>query len=432
MKSQSDSKIKEKIKNLPDSPGVYFFLDSKKEILYIGKATSLCDRTKSYFSSDIMKTRGPLIAKMIDEIKDIKFTQTDSVLEALLLEAHEIKKNQPYYNSREKDDKSHNYVILTKEDFPKLVVVRGRDLNNYKNQESGIKNQESLIRDSKFVIHKIFGPFPHGGELREALKIIRRIFPYRDEKCKISKIPKPCFPAQLGLCPGPCAGWVSKTEYRRTIKHLILFFEGRKDTLIRELEKEMKIRAKEQKFEDAENLKRQIYALDHIQDIALIKRDLVERDSENTFRIEAYDIAHMSGKDTVGVMVVVEDGELEKSQYRKFKIRGQKGKISIDDTSNLKEIITRRVGHSEWTLPNLIVVDGGIAQINTANEILNERGFNIDVVSVVKDDRHKAREIIGMKKHIEKYGPSILLANAEAHRFAIGYHRKLRSKGFRI
>jgi excinuclease ABC subunit C len=407
--------------DLPDAPGVYFFLGDKKNILYIGKATSLKDRTKSYFSKDIMSTRGPLIAKMIEEIRGVEYVQTDSVLEALLLEAHEIKKNQPYYNSREKDDKSHNYVVITKEDFPKILTMRGRNLKS----------------SSVTALHT-FGPFPHAMELREALKIIRRIFPYRDEKCKIAPVGKPmkpCFRAQLGLCPGPCAGWITKTEYRKTIKHLVLFFEGKKDTLIRELEREMKKLAKEHKFEEAEKVKRQIFALDHIQDVALIKNDLetdANGSSEKSFRIEAYDIAHMSGQDTVGVMVVAEDGELEKSQYRKFRIRGLKGKISIDDTNNLKEVITRRLGHLEWTLPNLIVVDGNIAQINAAQEILKDRNFNIDVVSVVKDSRHKAREIVGEKKYIEKYGRAILLANSEAHRFAIGYHRKLRSKGFRI
>jgi excinuclease ABC subunit C len=418
MISQSREKIKERIKKLPDAPGVYFFLDSKGKILYIGKATSLCDRTKSYFSKDIMSTRGPLIAKMIDEISDIKHTQTDSVLEALILEAALIKKHQPYYNSREKDDKSHNYVVLTKENFPKLLVVRG-------------KNLETIPEKSLMTA----GPFPHGGELREALKIIRRIFPYRDEKCKIApagKPLKPCFPAQLGLCPGPCAGRIGKKEYRKTIKHLILFFEGKKDTLVRELEKEMKSLAKEQKFEEAEKIKRQIYALDHIQDVALIKREIETDKNIHAFRIEAYDVAHLGGKDTVGVMVVAEDGELDKSQYRKFRIRGSKGKVAIDDTNNLKEVITRRLGHLEWELPNLIVVDGGVAQINAAKEVLKEKNFNIEIVSVVKDEKHKAREIMGSKGIIEKHNRTILLVNTEAHRFAIGYHRKLRSKGFRI
>src|SRR3989344_4862323 len=376
---------------LPDTPGVYFFKRGQK-ILYIGKATSIKDRVKSYFSCDILLTRSPLIAKMLEEAKKIKCVETDSVLEALILEASEIKKHQPFYNSKEKDDKSYNYVSLTREDFPKLLITRG----------SGT-----------------YGPFPHSSELREALKIIRKILPFRDEKCKITG--RPCFNAQIGLCPGPCAGWVSKKDYRKIIQHLKLFFEAKKPQLVRTLEKEMKVHAKEQKFEEAEKIKRKIFALDHIQDVALIKNDF---ESEANFRIEAYDIAHLSGKDVVGVMTVVSDGELDKSQYRKFKIRINKN----DDTGNLREMLTRRFNHSEWKFPNLIVVDGGRGQINAAKEVLKLRSLEVSVVSVVKDERHKAREIVGSKE----YAREILLANAEAHRFAINYHRKLRGKGFRI
>ena len=404
--------------NLPDAPGVYYFIGPKLEpstkhlaprILYIGKATSLKDRVKSYFVRDILMSRSPLIAKMLEEAESIEFAQTDSVLEALILEASVIKKHQPRYNSREKDDKSYNYVTFTEEDFPKVIVTRG----------SGT-----------------YGPFPHSGELKEALKIIRKIFPYSDSctpcvaLAKRSRPCKPCFNVQLRLCPGPCANLISKQDYRKIIRHLKLFFEAKKTELIKSLEKEMKALAREHKFEEAEKIKRQIFALEHIQDIALIKQDLENSSTAlgatRKMRVEAYDIAHISGTDTVGVMTVAENNELTKSQYRKFKIRNDKN----DDTNNLKEIITRRLGHPEWPLPNLIVVDGGVAQINAALAILKANNLDINVVGVVKDDRHKAREILGLRdKTLEKL---VLLANVEAHRFAIGFHRKLRGKGFRI
>lgn len=375
--------------NLPDTPGVYFFKRGKN-ILYIGKATSLKDRVKSYFARDILLTRSPLIAKMLEEAAAIEFIQTDSVLEALILEANQIKKHQPPANSREKDDKSYNFVTVTDEEFPKLFITRG----------SGT-----------------YGPFPHSGELREALKIIRKIFPYRDEKCKLTG--KPCFNAQIGLCPGPCANRISKSEYRKQIRKIKLFFEGRKDTLIKSLEKEMKALAKERKFEEAEKVKRQLFALNHIQDIALIRQEVWSREKGVGFRIEAYDIAHISGTNVVGVMTVVEDGEVNKSQYRKFKIRADKN----DDTNNLKEVISRRLNHPEWRLPNLIVVDGGIGQLNAARAILKKRNFDIEVTAVVKDERHKPKGT---------YDKAVILANSEAHRFAINYHRLLRNKGFRI
>jgi len=396
MNSQQFKKIK-----LPDTPGVYFF-KAGNEILYIGKATSLKDRVTSYFSKDLINTRGPRLVQMVEKAVDIKFIETQSVLEALILEANQIKKYQPYFNSKEKDDKSYNYVTITNEDFPQISITRGQGT---------------------------YGPFPNGSELREALKIIRRIFPYRDNKCSMKK---PCFNSQIGLCPGVCAGLMNKKDYRKRIKHIKLFFEAKKDLLIKDLEKEMKNLAKQEKFEEAEKLKKTLYSLEHIQDIALIKRDVERDNNENAFRIEAYDIAHLSGKDTVGVMTVVLNGELAKDQYRKFKIIGQNKKVNIDDTANLKEIIRRRLGHLEWTLPNLVVIDGSTAQINAARSVLNERGFVIEIVSVVKDERHKAKELIGLKGTIKKWGDSILLANSEAHRFAINYHRKLRSKGFRI
>jgi len=407
--------------NLPDSPGVYFFLNSKKEILYVGKATSLKDRVKSYFAHDILLTRGPRIVKMLEEAMKVEYKQTDSVLEALILEAHEIKSHQPHANAKEKDDKSYNYVVITKEDFPKILVERGRNLK--------VGPLGSILKVRPW---KTFGPFPHAGELREALKIIRKIFPYRDSKCKLGG--RPCFNAQIGLCSGPCADRISKTEYRKTIRQITLFFEAKKDVLVKDIEKEMKTLAKKQDFEGAEKEKRKLYALDHIQDVALIKADLGRQpDTLTGFRIEAYDIAHISGTNVVGVMTVVEDGEVNKSQYRKFKIKADKN----DDTKNLKEVLDRRLNHPEWPLPQLIVVDGAVAQLNAAREVLEGRGLNIEIVAVTKDERHKAKEILkGRTLSIDSQGPTldkaILLANAESHRFAIAYHRKLRSKGFRI
>jgi excinuclease ABC subunit C len=423
--------------NLPDTPGVYFFLGPKKEILYIGKATSLRDRVKSYFNKDLILTRGPRLVKMVEEALDIKYLQTDSVLEALMVEASQIKKHQPPYNTIEKDDRSYNYVVITKEDYPRVLVMRGRELY-MKMDRASSKGNTIIVKNSPLKIGEVFGPFPHGTELRQALKILRKIFPYRDEKCtpapeQRDKLhPRPCFNAQIGLCPGVCTGRISKREYRKIIKHLTLFFRGEKDSLVKDLEKDMHKAAKDERFEDAERDKKTLYALDHIQDVALIRRDTARVRDEDAFRIEAYDIAHISGSSTVGVMVVVEGDELAKDQYRKFRIRGTGSKVTVDDTKNLKEVIERRLGHLEWPLPSLIVIDGGVGQLNAAKEVLSGKGFKIDLVSVVKDNRHKAKEIIGKKGIVEKWNMPILLANSEAHRFAITYHRKLQRKGFRI
>ena len=173
---------------------------------------------------------------------------------------------------------------------------------------------------------------------------------------------------------------------------------------------------------------------DSIKDVTLLKREIEPRKENDIkeYRIEAYDIAHISGKDTVGVMVVVIDGELAKKEYRKFKIRGKEGKVAVNDVQNLQEVLVRRLGHVEWPLPNAIVVDGSTAQIHGAQEVLKERNFNIDIIAVVKDAAHKPKEIVGKESIIEKRKNEILLANQESHRFAQSYHTNLRRRPYRI
>jgi excinuclease ABC subunit C len=217
--------------NLPDEPGIYFFKQGT-DILYIGKATSLRDRVRSYFSLDLIKTRGPHIVDMVFKADSLEHIKTDSVLEALILEANLIKKYQPNYNSKEKDDKSFNYVVITREAYPQVLLVRGKDLDEHFPK-----------KEMKYV----FGPYPHGLELKEGLRIIRRIFPYRDARC-VPLSGKPCFNRQIGLCPGVCTGEISIKEYGRIIRNIKLLFEGKNHALIRTLTKEMKICAKEQAF----------------------------------------------------------------------------------------------------------------------------------------------------------------------------------------
>ncbi|MHB1118222.1 MAG: GIY-YIG nuclease family protein, partial [Minisyncoccota bacterium] len=361
------------LKKLPDNPGVYIFRGHNRAVLYIGKATSLKNRVASYFRRDLVATRGPLLVAMVDVATAVDFIETDSVLEALILEAHLIKKHQPPYNTKEKDNKSFNYVVITKEDFPRMITMRGREL-------------ESKIEEIKYS----FGPFPQGSVLREALTLVRKIFPFRD-KCK-PRIGKPCFNAQLGLCPGVCAGTISRTEYAKTVQRIKLFFEGKKQTLLNGIERDMNKAAKERKFEEAARLKKTLFALTHIQDVALLKAKLDPKAiHEQDFRIEAYDVAHTSGTNTVGVMVVLENGEVKKNAYRKFKMRAS----GNDDNASLQEMLERRFSHIEWPMPKLIVVDGGTAQVNTARKALTRWGLSIPVLGVVKDEHHRPREVVG-------------------------------------
>jgi len=395
---------------LPDSPGVYTFRDSRGKPLYIGKATSLKDRVKSYFSSGLPMTRGPLLAQMIEKAIAITYEETDSVLEALLLETRSIKKHLPPFNTKEKDDKSYNYIVITKEEYPRVLIVRGKNL---------------ATEYPVATLHYSIGPFPQGKTLKEGLRLIRKIFPYRDT-CTPEGI-KPCFNAQIGLCPDVCSGKMSAKEYQKQVKHLIDFFEGKKQKIITSLEREMFALAKKREFEKAKVVKQRLYALTHIQDISLLNREVPPPLFETSFRIESYDVAHLSGKDMVGVMVAVLDGESQKSEYRKFKI---KNFTEANDPGALRELLTRRLGHAEWPLPQLIVVDGNEVQKNVAEKVLKEKGFTIDVIGVVKDERHKPRELIGKKRLIKNHGEAILLSNSEAHRFAITYHKLLRRKNF--
>jgi len=393
--------------DLPDTPGVYFFLDAKKRILYIGKATSLRSRVRSYFANDIKDKRSELIENMVAEAVSVEVTTTESVLEALILETNLIRTHKPRYNTRSKDDKSYNHLVITNEAWPRVLVVRGRDLTE-KFTEKEIKYH--------------FGPFPSWGLLREALKIVRRLFQYYDtkepvgsENSRLSR-GKIDFNRQIGLYPNH----TDKAGYDRTIRHLKLFFEGKKRQIIKELTKDMMALAKLQKFEEAGKIKRQIFALEHIQDIALIKVERATPRSGQTLRIEAYDIAHMDGKDMVGVMTVIEGSEPQKDQYRKFKITTLK---DANDPAALKEVLTRRLLHPEWPFPNIIVVDGNDIQKRTAELLLSEHALFIPVVAVVKDERHKASRIIGPESLITPHKLEILHANAEAHRFAIAYFR---------
>lgn len=416
MKSQV---IKKELAKLPGTPGVYLFM-YKKDILYIGKATNLQDRVRSYFSKDVVYTRSPLVSKMLTCFDHIEYIQTDSVLEALVLEAQLIKKHQPEANIKEKDNKSFNFVVITKELFPRVLIVRSRELEKSTTIHSSRLVDGGYKKNNEFEIEYSFGPFPNGSQLREAMKIVRKMFPYRD-KC-IPGQKRGCFNYQIGLCPGVCVGKVTVEEYKNTIENIKTFFEGNKKKLIKDLEKQMKVFAKAREFEKAEKIKRTIFTLNHIQDISLIKEDVSKMPFDTRFRIESYDIAHMSGQNVVGVMTVVEDGEIKKSDYRKFKIRNNPG---VNDTAALREVLERRLAHTEWLYPDLIVVDGGAGQRNAIFKVLEIVGIAIPVVSVVKDERHRAKEILGDKKWL-KYEREILLSNAEAHRYAIGFHKKLR------
>jgi excinuclease ABC subunit C len=409
---------------LPNEPGVYFFFGAPKrgdgtdrEILYIGKATSLRDRVRSYFAPDIIKTRGAHIVDMVFKAETVTYESTRTVLEALILEANLIKKYKPYYNTKEKDDKSFNCVVITKEDYPRIILVRQKDLDT----------RTKTVTLPRLGLHNtaydtVFGPFPSGPSIREALKIIRHIFPFRDRAS--AQKDKEAFYRQIGLAPDVSNAEAGK-EYRKNVGRIKMILQGKMQPLIKGLKKEMLAAAKAEQFEEAELLKQKVFALEHIQDVSLIKRDLERTSGESVFRLEAYDIAHLSGKQMVGVMTVIENSTTNKNEYRKFIIRGFD---KANDAGALREMLVRRLAHTEWPYPNAMVVDGNIIQINVAKDVLGELQLDIPIIAVTKDERHRPKSISGRQDFIEAHKFAILLANSEAHRFAITFHKQKRSK----
>ncbi len=401
---------------LPETPGVYIWRDEAGKMLYIGKATSLRDRVRSYFSPDVIKTRGAHIVDMVFKAQTVTYEETMNALEALILEANLIKKYKPYYNTKEKDDKSFNCVAITKELFPKVVLVRQKDIDTKNKTVKVLRNPKSLPYDV------VFGPYPNGGAIREALKLLRPIFPFRDMAS--SKKDNIVFYHQIGLAPD-ISDSKAQAEYKKTIGRLKMIFQGKFQSLLKDLKKEMMRLAEKRMFEKAGEIKQKVFALEHLQDVSLIKRDLIKNISGDEFRIEAYDIAHISGSSMVGVMTVVSNAASQKSEYRKFIIRGF---TKANDAGALREILTRRLAHPEWPFPQAIVVDGNLIQSNVAHEVLKTLKLTIPVVAVTKDERHRPKAITGPKDLVETHKYGILLANNEAHRYAVTFHRARRAK----
>ncbi len=413
--------------DLPDSPGVYLFKKGRK-VLYVGKATSLRDRVRSYFDDDLIATRGPRLVDMITNADSVAFEASPTVLEALVRESAFIRKYDPPANAMGKDDKSFLYAVITDEAIPRVLAFRGTDIDFEAKRMGGIP-----LRD-------IYGPFPSGYQLREGLRLIRRIFPFYDtdrplevdaETGRVVRAKnkhhqaKVEFNRQIGQYPRE----FDRKQYQRSIRNVSLFLSGRTKALRETLNKDMKTAAKEERFEDAAEIRRQLFSLDHIQDVSLIKEDRSE-DKESP-RIEAYDTAHIGGTNAIGVMTVLDAGVPVKKDYRTFRIRGYGGKSLNDDISSLKEILGRRLTHAEWPYPKAIVVDGGKTHKKAAEEVLKEAGVAIPVIAVVKDEKHRPREVLGSLRSGVKDADAVM-ANSEAHRFALNRHRQARAKRMRM
>lgn len=385
-------KLKEKANLAPKKPGVYFWLGKKQEILYIGRATSLNSRLKQYFQKNIEAR----IAEMLGKAINLKFEESDNLLEAIILEAKYIKKYWPKYNVRDRDDRSFIYLVLAKTDFAKPLIIRGRDLGKFKSKKVDI-----------------FGPYQSFYLLQSALRLIRRIFPY--SLCQINS-GKACFDYQIGLCPGACVNKISAKDYSKNIESIRLLLSGNKKILIKKLIKDNPD---------------QLNGLKHLQDVSLLEKEGSLNQSQ-IFRLEAYDISHHSGKESYGSMVVFENGEINKNEYRLFKI---KEAPEADDERALLEVLSRRLKHEEWARPDLILIDGGSPQISFLTSALKQKNINLTFVGISKyggdrivfsQDTKKEKRLL-----IENLKPVLLKAREEAHRFAnFGRKRAFGKKDF--
>ncbi|MEK7110761.1 MAG: GIY-YIG nuclease family protein [Patescibacteria group bacterium] len=416
---------------LPEHPGVYLMYGSRGNLLYVGKAANLRRRVTSYF----VRANDARIERLVSEIRRINYRETDTAIEALILEAELIKKFRPPYNVKEKDDKSFLSVVITREPFPRVLLVRNRD---------------ATPKGDVLVLSRAerFGPFTSAGSIREALRILRRIFPWSehvgDKKQETREKNRPCFNYEVGLCPGTCIGAITKTAYMKNIARVRAIFRGRKKDVVRFLKSDMRAASKALHFEEAAAARKKVFALTHIRDIALVGENkyFEPRNSssgggsafggnpERPFRIEGYDISNISGTSAVGSMVVFEDGEPKKSDYRKFHVRTVAGP---DDFAMLKEVVTRRLTHlppkGDWSKPDLILVDGGAGQITAARKALKAAHVSIRVIGMVKGRDRKRTDVIGIvPTGVAK--ETLVRARDEAHRFAIRYHRQVRQAGF--
>ena len=547
--------LRETIKLVPEQPGCYLYYDKDGEIIYVGKAKNLKRRVYSYFHKqhDNVKT-----SVLVSQIEKLEYIITDSEVEALILESHLIKKHKPKYNILLKDDKKYPYFLITDEDFPRIQIVRKKNLNPDKG--------------------RFYGPYTDVGAMYATLDFLKRLFPLK--QCKTPKFSnRPCLYYHIGKCLAPCQGKVTPEEYQKLIRQVELFLSGKQSELLKQIQAQMQKYAEEEQFEKAakmrdsyldlqKTLERQkvvyentklnedilavlyedgilaivimmiregrlidkkdfTYFADNIDKTEyfetffrdyytglkleypdkIISKDLEEigdkdlyqdwlkiisgkkitinygkgrgkygelyelalknarnlldnarikkmsqiRDDFNEVgsylaeklhlknfpnRMECYDISHIQGTNTVASMVVFQNGLPKKSAYRKFKIRSTEGKP--DDFLSMKEVLTRRLarlGTKNWEKPDLIIIDGGKGQLSSVMQIVEELGItDIDFVSLAKREEevflpHQSKSILLPRDSNALY--LIQRIRDEAHRFAITFHRDLRSKAIK-
>lgn len=411
--------LAKKLKTLPSAPGVYFHKNRAGEIIYVGKAAVLKNRVRSYFRHD--KNRDPKTAALIEEIYSTDWIVVDTEMDALFLESEMIKRYMPKWNVLLRDDKTVSYVrINLPAEVPDVSLTR-----------------QPLDDGARYI-----GPFYARSTIATALRILRKIFPFYDRPYSGKKT----LDTDLGLTPGIEIGKMTPRDYRKILQNLIRYLEGDRQKLLRDLEREMKAESKAGNYERAAELRNELFGLKGLkkkivfsnQEFLDLSSDAALRELQNLLhlpepprRIEGYDISHQSGTDVVGSMVVFQNGVANRSEYRKFRLHHQQN----NDTESLKEVISRRLRHQDWAFPDLILLDGGEAQVSAILPLLAP--FNIPVLGRDKSGDHAKSALVNLvlpdKTHVELSKDShlsrlIARIDEEAHRFAITYHSLLKRR----
>ncbi len=405
--------IQQKIRTLPLTSGVYLMKDGKGEVIYVGKAVSLRKRLQSYFRRrDIPFSKTDML---VGEIAGLDYIETASEAEALLLEAGLIKQYKPKYNVDLRDDKSYPFIEITKETFPLISVARPR----------------TRLKGARY-----YGPYINAKLIREALMILRKIFPFRT----CDPFPKKkCLDYHIGLCEAPCIGEITVKEYAQNIKNVCLVLEGKKDILFKNLKAQMEVSSLRREFERCARLRDQLRAVGALysgtRDINYYKEGEQLKRLVNLpylpMRIEAFDISNTMGHHPVGSMVSFFNGKPDKAHYRRFRIKEVDG---IDDFRMIAEIVRRRYRRLKdegLGFPDLIVIDGGKGQLSAASRELASLGVDIPILSLAK--REEEVFLPNRRNAVRLAAHSLALQllqrmRDEAHRFAVSYHRKLRGK----
>jgi len=409
--------IKTRIKALPTSSGVYLYKDAAGCVIYVGKAVNIRKRVESYFRTNTASLKTDFLVSKIAHIDTI---QTASEAEALILEASLIKQYQPKYNVELKDGKTYPFIQITKEEFPLVKLIR-RNTQKYKD-----------------VAAEFWGPYVNPALVREALQIIRKIFPFRTCDPFSDKL---CLYYDLGLCQGPCEGKISKKDYQRNIRNIKFILDGKKDDLYRNLRLEMEMLSRRRDFEGAGRLRDQIRAIGALysgtRDINYFKEaEQLQRAiglERSPVRIECFDISNTMGNQPVGSMVSFLNGKPDKNNYRRFRIKTVRG---IDDFQMIAEIVKRRYTRLQKegsSFPDLIVIDGGKGQLGAAMKELKKLNLSLRLISLAKREEEiftpGKRESIKLAH--DSLGLKLLMrVRDEAHRFGLKYHTLLRGKKF--